>query len=223
MKMIYYPLEMSFDLLNGNTNSLVIESPILFEKFLVDIERHFNKEAEIFALYEEEKGKNLIKSGDFIVSPFDLRFDKKEIQKKLYAELGCFAEETDVISELCRIHGLELEVLDQLFFESGYELIYKEEFVLADLFKKTEVQIKNPEGTFSEKLLEYITTTARLLGKDFFLIANCDAYLGETDYGYIRECAQHYNLCIVFLRNRQLELHKGEKEYIIDRDLCEIH
>lgn len=223
MKLFYYDLNLCFGLERGKLNSLVFESPQVFERVLIGFEQHLHKEAEPFALYEAENAVNLTKCGDMIISPFDLRYDKREQQRKLYSQLETLAEESDAAILIAEAYGKVIEILDALFFESEYEIEHKEELVLHELFKDLEVHIKNPEGRFIEKLVAYLTTVKQLLNKDFFIIANCDAYLEREDYCFLQECARYYSLCIVFLRNRQCGLKIEENEYIIDCDLCEIH
>lgn len=223
MKLVYYPLHFVMELERGKAASLVLEAPTFFERFVVDFFRKLAKQNEAFAFYEGEKEKELVKCADLVTSPFDLTYNKREIQKKLLAELESSAFEQDLAKDLSEANGQIVSVLEQLRFSGVYEIEYKEDFGVMDVFRNYDVHLRDPEGSFAEKLTDYIATLRMLLGKELFVLANCDAYLTEEDYPHLEQCAAHYEVILLFLRNRQIGLRKGTKEYIIDSDLCEIH
>lgn len=202
MRLIYYPLHLSFDIEQGKLTSIVLESPIVFEKFLLDLHCHFAKEETCFEAFEKEGVVDLIKRGELISSPFDLHYEKREVQKKLYTALHNLAEENDVAHILAEYHGKVVQELENLGFQSDYEVEMDEEFSIEDTFKNFGMHIKNPEGIFAEKLIEYIVTESRLLGKKFFFLANCDAFLTKQEYEHIGQYAAYYEICVIFLRQR---------------------
>lgn len=223
MRLIYYPLNFVMELERGRTASLVLEDPALFERFLIDFFQKLGKQNEAFAFYEGEKEKELVKYADLLTSPFDLTYNKREIQKKLFAELEGLAFEQDLTKDLSEANGQIVSVLEQLRFSGIYDIEYKEDFGVLDFFRDYDVHLRDPEGSFAGKLIDYIKTLRMLLGKELFVLANCDAYLTEEDYSHLEQCAAHYEVILLFLRNRQMGLRKGIREYIIDSDLCEIH
>ena len=85
------------------------------------------------------------------------------------------------------------------------------------------VRIAEPQGTFSERFIEYAENLHRMLGKYLFVVINCGAYIKSEEYRYIKETAQLYDLAILFIESRQNQLLASENTYIIDEDLCEIH
>ncbi len=223
MKLIYYELDFVAYFDKGKTYSIVLESPMVFEKFLIDLYNYINKIERPFAVYNDETEMDFAKCCEIVLTPFDITYNRREIQKKLFGEICNELAESEIINNLCDIHSEFLKILDNLKFLVRYDIEYEEEFNITDILKNYNVQIKNPTGRFVERIIEYMITLHSLLGKDFFIIANCDVYLDTDDYLYIEQCAAYYNLCVVFVRNRQLGLHNFEKEYIIDKDLCEIH
>lgn len=223
MRLIYYELNFTADFDRGSMGAIILEHPDVFERFLIALHRQLGKEQTSFSLFEKEKELDLIKYCDFVASPFDLTFNKKDVTKKLFAELETVAGEEELSGRLCEIYGETLKVMEQLQFASDYDLDYSTDFSVQDVFKSCGVHIEEPTGPFAEKLIEYVIVMNRLLKKDFFVIANCRAYLTDEDYSHIEKAAEYYNLCIVFVENTQLGLQKVKNEYIIDVDLCEIH
>lgn len=197
MKLVYYPLNLSFEIEKGKMTSIVLENTAVFEKFLIDFHKHLEKEDELFVVAVDGDSLDLTKIGELISSPFDLHFEKREVQKKLYVELQKSAEENDIGHILAEYHGKMVQAMETLTFTSDYEIEINEDFSLQEILKNFSVHIKDPEGSFAEKLTEYMMTANRLIGKKLFLLANCDAYLSENDYIYLVECAAYYDICII--------------------------
>ena len=85
------------------------------------------------------------------------------------------------------------------------------------------VQLKQPEGRFVERLIDYGTTVKQLLDKQVFVLANCAAYLTAEDYVYLQQWLQYEEVYVILLEQSQHPLHFPIHEVIIDTDLCEIY
>lgn len=224
MKLVYYDMSTAFGLKANDVNSIVIESPDRFEKFIIELHASVEEKEDYFALYDDMDDKSeLHKTGDIIISPFDLSFDKREVQKKLYCELDETMFNEGLQEEFASIQGEILEMLDKIRGASDYDLEFEDNFDSTALFRLYDMHIANPKGRFDEKLIEYIITMRKLTGKNFFAVANCESFLNPDSYRHLAKCAGYYGICIVFLSNRQIELLKNKNTYIIDMDLCEIH
>lgn len=223
MKIIHPDLQIKFEIHLAKLNSLVIEKPEYFERIATDLSRAYEKKGEDIMLYQEENRYDISKYADIIFTPFNLTYDKREIQKKLFVNLQNISEMQDLMSEFAEANGYLLELLNKLDFDSEYDIEYEEDFDFSALLKNYSVHIREPEGRFIEKAIEYMVNLKKLLNKDVFVFINCDAYLAEDDYAYFEKCAQHYGLYILFINSRQIACSHAINECIIDRDLCEIH
>lgn len=224
MKLIYYELSISFELKNGDINIFVIESPDLFEKIIMDLSCALETKEEYFSVYDEKNEKlDMRKICELILSPLDLVFDKREVQRKLFRELETVMMEDGLVEDLSKIQAGILQILDKLKNQTDYEIDFNDEMDLADMFRLYDIHIANPQGHFDEKLIEYMITLKRLAGIEVFILANCESYLSESAFAHLEKCAMYYELTIIFLTNRQIELLKSKNTYIIDVNLCEIH
>lgn len=222
MRLVYYDLNFTADIDRGCLYSIVLEQAYVFERFLVKLHGQLNKENTAFSLSEKENDLDLVKCCDLVTTTFDLTFGKKEITRKLFAELETVAQAQGLTEELSEIYSNLFELLDRLRFAADYDIEYTSDYSILDVMKHSGVHIAEPKGSYAEKLIEYIVVMNRLLKKVFFVIANCSSYLGLDDYRHIEKTAEYYDLCIVFVENKQLGLPNMKKEYIIDMDLCEI-
>lgn len=223
MKLVYNTLNIVFNLCNGRNNYIVVESPYWFEKFIRELYESVTQKKEGFLLFDESDERlDMHKICEFIISPLDLSFDKREIQKKLFNELEVIVHDNGLIEDYCNIQSEIIQLFDALQELSEYDLDFYDEFDLLSWFKASNIHIKEPNGCFAEKIIEYIVTMKKLAEKCVFIIANCESFLDEKSYEYIEECAAYYDVCILFLSGRQIELKKSTHTYIIDKDLCEI-
>lgn len=223
MKLIYPNIQMSTELCKDRINSVVIERPALFEQFVMDLMVASEKKSDEIMLYHEENRCDIAKRADIIFTPFDLTYDKREIQKKLFTLLQEVSETQEIMSAFAEANGRLLELLSQLNYESEYDIEYEAEFNLQTILKNYSVRICEPDGNFVEKATSYMINLKKLLNKDVFIFVNCDAYISEGEYFHLEKCVQHYELYIIFVGNRQISLQYPINEYIIDMDLCEIH
>ena len=107
--------------------------------------------------------------------------------------------------------------------QTSQKSFFEEDFEFSVVLKNYSVRMHDPEGSFAERAIEYMTNMQKLLSKNVFLFVNCNAYLTMNDYAYIEQCASYYDLYILFICNQQIRLNHSGNEYIIDIDLCEIH
>ncbi len=80
--------------------------------------------ADDIKLYENESAQKFSKIADVIFSPFDLVYEKREIQKKLFGVLQGISETQDIISEFAEVNAQMLSLLEKLNFESEYDISF---------------------------------------------------------------------------------------------------
>ena len=152
----------------------------------------------------------------------DIAYDKKEIQKKLYQDLADELEMQDAFEKIAGAYGELLQLVEEGIVYSAYPVELSAEFVLPDLFKQLGVQLKQPEGRFVEKFIDYGTTMKQLMDKQVFVLVNCAAFLTGEDLAYLEQWLQYEEVYVILLESFQHSLPFPVNEVIIDTDLCEI-
>lgn len=223
MKLVHPDLQLKMELHKNQLNFLVVERTEYFEVLASALLHAQEKKSEEISIYQEENRYDIPKFADVIFTPFDLTYDKREIQKKLFLSLQSISEMQDLMGAFAEVNGKLLELLDKLDFASEYDIAYEEDFDFSAVLKNYSVHIREPEGRFADKAIQYIVNMKKLLNKNVFIFVNCEAYISEGDYAHFAKCAQHYELYILFLNSRQVSCPDRVNECIIDRDLCEIH
>lgn len=160
---------------------------------------------------------------DLLMSPADLHFHKKEIQKELIPEIVREIESSEKFEDLLEQHGDFVQMMSQLCEQYKYPLECDFDFCLKEYLKQYKVTLADVEGSALEKLLEYIPVVQELMGKTVFFLHGYSDYLTEDDFRHLQKWVKYQEYYIVFLGSRQLSLKEDTNEYIIDLDLCEIH
>ena len=222
MKLTYFPANITFKIQKDRTNSIVIERNTLFEEFVVELKKQIEKKGDNFLCVSEGKDIDLSREAVLIASPFDIAYEKKDLQKKVVSYVVSELRSSELSDELAGIFEKLMILLENLSLSLDFEFSFS---LLddVDFLKAVDVFLPPQEGRFAEKLISYADIIYKLTGKNIFVIANCDAYISDEDYAELCKYFRYAGLLLIWLRNRQRCLNGDENEYIIDNDLCELH
>jgi CRISPR-associated protein, csn2 family len=223
MKLRYYRLNIDFTLYDNKPNILIIENPYEFEKFVIALDDRINKRTSDVELFNKAEKDDFSKKVEIFFSPLDFKYDKKDIQKRLFNELIEDIQSSKDLEEFSIICSKFFEILDELKIYADYDLDFEEDFGLINLLKSFNVHLKDPEGRFAEKFIEYSSNMHRLLGKEIFIFISCIKYMNSQDVKFLIQHALYKGMRILFVENMQIDLNSDTNEYIIDNDLCELH
>ena len=223
MKLRYYRLNIDFDIYDDRANIVIIENPLELEKLILALDDRINKRTEDIELFDGSEKEDFCNKVTLLFSPLDFKYDKKEVQKKLFNELLEDIQSSQDSEDLNIICAKFFEVLDKLQITTDYDLDFDENFGPVGLLKSFDVHLKAPEGRFVEKFIEYSNNINRLLGKDIFIFISCIKHMSKEDIKFLVEHSIYKSLKIVFIENMQVDLNLDINECIIDNDLCELH
>lgn len=106
---------------------------------------------------------------------------------------------------------------------SEYPICLNEDYNIADILKYVGVKLLETEGSFCEKLIDYMKISYDFLKIDVFFVVGCKGYLKEKDYEYLQEWTRYQQITLVLIECDEDRLPLGMNKYIIDRDKCVIH
>ncbi|MBS4900178.1 MAG: type II-A CRISPR-associated protein Csn2 [Clostridiales bacterium] len=223
MKLIYYNLSLEINLRTSELNYWIIENADQLDKMIQAVDNRFHKKESNIELFEDTDKLDFTKLVDLIYSPIDVTYDKKDIQKHLLSELLEEVQSSEIVEKFIAAKVRLIDAIDDLRSCTEYDLDLDENIGTDNLLKSFDVRLKGPEGRFIERVIEYIENMHRLLGKKIFILVGCKGYFKESDYRYIRECAEYQGVYILFIEASQYKLPDDGNKYIIDEDLCELH
>lgn len=82
--------------------------------------------------------------------------------------------------------------------------------------------MKEPIGSFVERIVEYISVMSKLMGKQIFILVGCAHYIDNDEYKLLQKHVAHENVAVLTVEGRQNTLKNPGNQYIMDVDLCEI-
>lgn len=222
MKLTHPDLECQIALTSLNITEWVVESPVLFSRYVQELYQQVNGEEGGFVFSDGDQELELSKWAELIADPLALDFNDRKIQKKLYAELLELSKGEVLYSLTQELRGSILNYLLQLEYESGYELNINAEVDIASLFKAADVAIECDTSDFFGRLARYVRVMAELLRKKLIILVNVRGYLDELQTAQLAELAMYHEVTLLFVESVQRDLPCRGRCYIMDRDGCEI-
>ena len=224
MILVYYRLNMEFDLPASGVSMIIVENGEEFERMCLSASDHVDNVSECFRCLDDDQNElDLTSYGDCIRSLFDLGFDKRKIQRSLLSELTDALYGSELEGMIAEIDSKVIEVLESLSVLSENDIEYTEDYSVSGFLKRYDVRMREPEGSFAERLITYCETMHRLVSKRLFFIINCDLYMDAETIELVHKWAVYQDVSVVFISGKQREDLNFIVQYIIDKDLCVIN
>lgn len=222
MKIIHceHNIEVNFDY--GEIRSIIIENPRILDSFVLGLYNSTSrKEDKVYILDNFEKIE-FAKLVDLVFSPLELTYEKKDIQKKLLQNILEEITESDISYRFSEICSSFLENIYEVKINSEYEIDFDENLEMQKLIKCFDIHLKEPMGSFVERIVEYISVMSKLMGKQIFILVGCAHYIDNDEYKLLQKHVAHENVAVLTVEGRQNTLKNPGNQYIMDVDLCEI-
>lgn len=222
MKIIHCEHNIEVDFNCGEIRSIIIENPRILDSFVLGLYNSTSrKEDKVYILDNFEKIE-FAKLVDLVFSPLELTYEKKDIQKKLLQNILEEITESDISYRFSEICSSFLENIYEVKINSEYEIDFDENLEMQKLIKCFDIHLKEPIGSFVERIVEYISVMSKLMGKQIFILVGCAHYIDNDEYKLLQKHVAHENVAVLTVEGRQNTLKNPGNQYIMDVDLCEI-
>lgn len=222
MKIIHCEHNIEVDFNCGEIRSIIIENPRILDSFVLGLYNSISrKEDKVYILDNFEKIE-FTKLVDLVFSPLELTYEKKDIQKKLLQNILEEITESDISYRFSEICSSFLENIYEVKINSEYEIDFDENLEMQKLIKCFNIHLKEPIGSFVERIVEYISVMSKLMGKQIFILVGCAHYIDNDEYKLLQKHVAHENVAVLTVEGRQNTLKNPGNKYIMDVDLCEI-
>lgn len=223
MKLAHVDLERVIALDCREAVEWIIESPVLFRKYVQLLKQQLEGYEGEFVLSEGDIMLDISKCAEIILDPFALDFEDRRIQKKLYTELQKKAYEEEMFLTTQKILADLQKYIFDLESVCGYDIEVGETVDIQTIFKALGIKMEGGKYSFSEKLAQYMKIMSELLGKKLLIFVNIRSYLENDQIRELMKNAVYNEISLLFIENTQRDFLKDEKYYIIDKDSCEIY
>lgn len=205
-------------------NVLVLEDSEQYTEMIQELWNQIHKVEETLFLYgAENELLDMSKRCDILFSIKDLSLQNSRIQKKLTTYLAEEIQMSELYDKIVENQAELLRIMDDIKNLSEYLICMNEEYNVVDILKYLGVKLSETQGSFCEKLIDYMKISYDFLKIDVFFVVGCKGYLKEKDYEYLQEWTRYQQITLVLIECDEDRLPLGMNKYIIDRDRCVIH
>ena len=205
-------------------NVLVLEDSEQYTEMIQELWNQIHKVEETLFLYgAENELLDMSKRCDILFSIKDLSLQNSRIQKKLTTYLAEEIQMSELYDKIVENQAELLRIMDDIKNLSEYLIGMNEEYNVVDILKYLGVKLSETQGSFCEKLIDYMKISYDFLKIDVFFVVGCKGYLKEKDYEYLQEWTRYQQITLVLIECDEDRLPLGMNKYIIDRDRCVIH
>ena len=205
-------------------NVLVLEDSEQYTEMIQELWNQIHKVEETLFLYgAENELLDMSKRCDILFSIKDLSLQNSRIQKKLTTYLAEEIQMSELYDKIVENQAELLRIMDDIKNLSEYLICMNEEYNVVDILKYLGVKLSETQGSFCEKLIDYMKISYDFLKIDVFFVVGCKGYLKQKDYEYLQEWTRYQQITLVLIECDEDRLPLGMNKYIIDRDRCVIH
>ena len=221
MKLVNAELFLNINIEENKPAVLTIENPKVMTEVIGQLYELCNSGEGDFVLSEGGKQLSFERTTEIIINPFQIDFNSRKVQSKLYSEL--LDAEINYVEEKAIIQSLIIEYLDKLTQNVPYEMISNDlDLDSMKLFKMFEVRIEAQCNSLLERLVEYTKILSRLLRKRLLVFVSISSYLDTNELNALYEICNYNKMKVLLIESHELCLPFHTKTYIIDKDKCMI-
>lgn len=205
-------------------NGVILEDAEEYEGLTRALWNQIHKIDETLLLYNEKNELlDMSKRCDIIFSFQDLSLQNSRIQKKLMTYLVEEIQMSELEEQIVQNQAELLRIMEEIKEISDYPICLNEDYNIMDILKYAGIKLAETDGSFCERLIDYMKISYDFLKIDVFFLIGCKGYLKEKDYQYLQEWTRYQQITLVLVEYDESRLPLGMNKYIIDSDKCVIH
>lgn len=220
MKFTYPAIGKVFDLEDERVHALTIENPKLFYELLSDLQKQIDGNDGKSVISKENKILQIPKSIELISQFISFDINQKSLINKALSKMEQIAIEDYYAETMGQIGKLEGFLYKLASHCSGNIEFNKLE--ISGILHNAGFAFSNNHDSLCEKIADYMELVTDYIGEKAFFFVNLRSYVSEQDYGLLLDTITRHRYQALMIENHAYPLHKLEKRYIVDIDLCEI-
>lgn len=203
--------------------NIICENKSKYVEIMNTLENDFINTNRGFKIYQD--GQLLYEESRYlyIKDSFSLSLNSKKNLNALYKILKSryylvFKEDFSEINE-----KLE-EIIKEISIDFDVNLVANAEIKIDDIFKISSLEFSEDYNNFFEKLIKFIKISNGIEKVEVLFIKNMHAYLSEEEIISLIKEFSYLDIMIINIEFFEyFKISNVEKNYIIDKDLCEIY
>ena len=200
---------------------LLIESPVLFQDFIVNLRLQYEGKGEFAIFSEAGKEIDLAKKAEMITDPLQMDINNRKILSKIYQEIVKTQQDTN-LEKMMQIQSLLEQFVLEACEESQYALTYHSNIDFSDILKVFDVHVDYEEMDLVSRMIAYIRMMHRVLNISLFVFVNIKAYFSDDILEALYQTLSYENVYILLIERYESTFINKEKRVILDKDACVI-
>lgn len=204
---------------DGSITQLVIENPITYRNYILELKSQINGEDGSFILSVDNKELNFGKNLEILTDPICFEFDTRRINTKIAKDIvgiACSGEYCkDVYPLISSITCMAENLVDAYPMNITYD-----EPTIESMVKMLSFHLDPEYEDSAEKILEWMNIYHDILGIGNFVVLNSELFFTEEELLLLSEEASSLKHNILFIN--QTCKYSWDRRIIIDYDNCEI-
>lgn len=222
MKLVYHQLNQPIVLSENKVNVVVIENPLFYRNFILDLQDCLLGKNEKFVLSDNDRELNLGKSLYVIFSVFNIEINSHKIISQLYESLDNIAHTDEFIYDTNSFEADLATYAVKLLQKSDLPLTFNENIDLVSIFKALNIRFDEEGNSIVDKLAAFIELAKAFLKIKILCFINAKSFLTAEELKLLYKAAEYHKMQLLFIENKEYDRFSCEKYIIIDLDLCEI-
>lgn len=219
MTLNYLPLDLELPCSEGHVLVLSVENPQHFTNMVFEMQRGGDGAEANWMLVNGSSELKISKCVDLIWNPLFLDLNEKKLVAALYKELGEQVNES-LFSEYSAICSEQVAFLDKLTLSVPYPLTFDLDIDVSGLFKYYSLRFEDDAESQMERVMNYIRLAHQVKKTRCFVFLNLKQFFSWEDLHEFYMFVEYEKVHVLILEGYQSKPLPGEKNWIIDRDLC---
>lgn len=223
MKLVYPDYKYHIDFIENTVNIMIIENQVEFRRLVQELGAQSNGEDGRFVLSDNDKTLKISDNVVMIIDPFSISVNNKKILDKIYSKMLTEIETSELYLCKDKINFKLIELLEEVVQKVDYNIEYETEIDFKSIFKLMNVKLEEASEPV-EKIVHFMKAYVEILGYKIFIFVNLFSYLSDEELLSIEKYANYNKIRIMFIEsNNNRHVFANSKNYVIDKDLCEIY
>ena len=221
MKLAYPEIETVFHFGNGCFQSLIIENPDLFFRFVDDLARQSRGEDGLAVLSKNDEPLSIAGNLDLITDFFSFEINRKVLLNRIFAKLEKQALAPEFYERTQQLISQTESLIHDLAFQNDLYLELPR-LSISSLLKASGLCLREDYPSLAEKLLDYMELMAGNGFAALFVMVNMRSLLNDKIMELFGDQCCRCGYDILLVDNKTYAKLPREQRTIIDSDLCEI-
>ena len=219
--MLAHPhMDTVLDFLSDRFNTLVIENPMFFRRFLQDIHCQIQGDDGVAVLSENNMPISFSRNAELLADYISFEVSRKSLVNKILVYMESVAMDEAHYVKTMQLMGELEQYIHQLAFDLPCS-IFCGKMHIGGVLRSAGIEIANDYDNDLERILDYMELTRELERDKLFVLVNLRSFYPDAEVSAFCTSALNHGFSVLLVDSVSRKLLPNEKRVTVDSDLCE--